>query len=103
MAEHEESQKQSSRKPIAKFEMRGVHGSLWCNQGEKGDVYTVSLDRRYQKNGNWHTSHSFRADQIPAVLEILAAAQEMARQEIQKRGKSQVNDQETEKGLRVSR
>jgi hypothetical protein len=103
MTEHEETQKQEPNKPIAKYQMNSVHGSLWRNQHEKGEFYTLSLERRFQKDGEWQTSHSFRADQIPALMEILTAAQELVREEVQKRGNGKENVQETERGLRITR
>jgi hypothetical protein len=53
--------------PVAKIKVGLVTASIWENRGEKSTTYSATFDRRYKdKEGNWHSSDSYNADDLLA-------------------------------------
>jgi len=70
----------NNNKPVKQFRAGGVSAAVWSNPsvGEDGverQFMTVTLDRRYKdKDGNWQSSDSLRANDIPKAVLVLKKA-----------------------------
>jgi hypothetical protein len=73
---------EEKNQPETRFRAGAVSATIWANQikrqnGEIGAYKTVSLDRRYKdKDGNWKSSGSLRAGDIPKAVLVLSKAYE---------------------------
>jgi len=72
----------SENKPVKKYQAGGVTAALWKNKtrvngGTEIETLSVSLDRRYKdKGGEWQSSASLKANDIPKAMLVLAKAYE---------------------------
>ena len=45
-----------------------INASIWQNENEKDGqrftTHSVTLEKRYQKDGDWHSTKSFNADEL---------------------------------------
>jgi len=81
-------QEQDNR-PVKKLQAGGVSAALWRNtvtlrNGQEIETLSVTLDRRYKdRNGEWRSSTSLQANDIPKAILVLskAYAHMMARDE----------------------
>lgn len=70
--------------PIKKFAVGGVHASIWENEGidKEGNprVYnSISLSKNYKdKNGEWKSTGSLRAHDLPKAILALQKAYEFS-------------------------
>ena len=64
--------------PIKKFAVGGIQVAIWENQSKEGNsYYSVSFDRRYKdKNDEWKSSSSLKANDIPKAVLALEKAYE---------------------------
>ena len=64
--------------PIKKFAVGGIEVAIWENQGNEGNSYcSVSFDKRYKdKNDEWKSSSSLKANDIPKAVLALEKAYE---------------------------
>ena len=64
--------------PIKKFAVGGIQVAVWENEGKEGrNYYSVSFDKRYKdKNDEWKSSSSLRANDIPKAILALEKAYE---------------------------
>ena len=64
--------------PIKKFAVGGIQIAIWENQSKEGNnYYSVSFDRRYKdKNDEWKSTTSMRANDIPKAVLALEKAYE---------------------------
>jgi len=66
--------------PEKKFRASGVEASIWTNSrtfnGQTRDVKSVTVERRYKdpQSGEWKSSSSFRASDLPLVKFVLDEA-----------------------------
>ena len=62
--------------PVKKYSAGSVQAAVWENEGKKGNAYyIVSLEKRFKaSNGQWQSSHSFRAQEIPKAILTLQKA-----------------------------
>ena len=69
-------------KPVKKYKVGGVQAAIWENQalnpqGQQETFHSVTMERRYKdKEGNWKTSESFRAGDLPKAILLLSKAYE---------------------------
>ena len=69
-------------RPERKFKAGPLVATLWKNSavrpsGEKGEFYTVSLDRSYKdKAGKWAKTSSLRVNDLPKAVLVLQKAYE---------------------------
>jgi hypothetical protein len=102
MADHVETQKQETNKPIVRYRMGAVHASLFRNTSDRGgEYYTLSVENRYQKDGEWRSTNTYLGHELSHLQEVVTAAQATIQEEIQKRGNGK--DQENDKGLQIIR
>ena len=82
--------------PIKKFSVGGIQLAIWENEGQEGrKFYSVSFDRRYKdKEGNWKSTTSLGANDLPkAILALQKAYEFIALKEPEVTGKeSQASD-----------
>jgi hypothetical protein len=89
---------EEKNQPETRFRAGAVSATVWLNQvkrqnGETGAYRTVSLDRRYKdKDGNWKSSGSLRASDLPRAVLVLNKAFEYVAM-----SKDSSADDETEK------
>ena len=57
-----------------------INASIWGNQvkqdGDTFTTYSVSLEKRYQKNGEWQSASSFNANEMLVVAYVANRAYE---------------------------
>ena len=57
-----------SKGPEKKIRAGAVTATIWKNSSEKGDYFTVSIERNYKDaNDQWKSTNSFRASDLPKV------------------------------------
>ena len=57
--------------PIAKLRIGLITGNIWQRVSKEGTFHSVSFERRYRdKEGNWHTSHSFDTEDLLALSKL---------------------------------
>ena len=51
-----------------------INASIWANENEKDGnkftTYSVTIEKRYQKEGSWHSTSSFNADELLTVAHV---------------------------------
>ncbi len=64
--------------PIKKIAVGRIQVAVWENEGKEGrNYYSVSFDKRYKdKNDEWKSSNSLRANDIPKAVLALEKAYE---------------------------
>ena len=67
--------------PIQKYRAGGIQAAIWNNEvevnGEKIDVKSITLQRTYKdKSGEWKTTTSLKATDLPKALVVLGKAYE---------------------------
>lgn len=68
--------------PIKKFSVGGVQVAVWENEatleaGQTKSFNSVSIDRRYKdKNGEWKSTNSLKANDLPKAVLALQKAYE---------------------------
>ena len=66
--------------PEKKFEAGAIVATVWKNQGniqgKTTEYSTVSLERRYYKDGKWLNASSMRANDLPKAALVLQKAYE---------------------------
>jgi hypothetical protein len=73
---------EKENKPVKKFQAGGISAALWANKmtlkdGRHIETLSVSLDRRYKdSDGEWKSSGSFKENDIPKAMLVLAKAYE---------------------------
>ncbi|MAF34832.1 hypothetical protein CMO91_03220 [Candidatus Woesearchaeota archaeon] len=61
--------------PVQKFKAGGIFAKVWKNENDKGDYFTVSLERVYKdKQGDWKTTHTMRVNDLPRASVVLDEA-----------------------------
>lgn len=72
----------NKKRPEKKFKAGPISATIWSNEGknDKGEVVqfkSVSFDRNYMdKDGNWQTTNSLRAGDLPRAMLVLQKAYE---------------------------
>lgn len=62
------TQKETSKQPVQKFQLRGISASVFENQSENGvPFYKVSITRTYKADGEFKTATTFSRDDLPLV------------------------------------
>ena len=60
----------SNNKPRHKIRYGKVVASIWVNEGENGDLYSVTFECLYLKDGNWNSSNSFSRDDTLVLSKV---------------------------------
>jgi hypothetical protein len=89
----------ANNKPIRKFEVGGVSAAVWENEisTSSGDktVERVTFDRRYKdKDGQWKSTGSFNASDLPRLRLAIEKAYEWLVCDRQKESDDDVNGSE---------
>jgi len=57
--------------PLAKLRIGLATASIWQRVNPEGTFYSVSFERRYRdKEGHWHSSHSFNTEDLLALAKL---------------------------------
>ena len=57
--------------PVAKLRIGLINASIWQRSATEGTFYSASFERRYRdKEGQWHSSQSFNADDLLVLAKI---------------------------------
>ena len=57
--------------PVAKLRIGSITGSVWQRTHAEGTFYSVSFERRYRdKDGQWHSSQSYNADDLLVLAKL---------------------------------
>ena len=64
--------------PVKKFGVGGIQVAVWENKGKEGNgYYSVSFERRYKdKGGEWKSTTSLKANDLPKAILALEKAYE---------------------------
>jgi hypothetical protein len=64
--------------PAMKFTTGVISATVWKNhiEGKEGEFATVTLERRYNKDGQWQSSSSLRLNDLPKAALVLQKAYE---------------------------
>jgi hypothetical protein len=58
-------------KPVDNIRYGAVEGTIWSNPTERGEMYNVTFQRRYQdKDQQWQTSHSYGPTDVLALAKV---------------------------------
>jgi len=68
---------EKGNEPAFKVEFGNMTASVWMNEGDKGVIPSVQLQKKYtDKEGNWQNSFSFGTNEIPKAIVALQKAYE---------------------------
>ncbi|MBI4450689.1 hypothetical protein HY642_01825 [Candidatus Woesearchaeota archaeon] len=67
--------------PEAKFSTGAIAATVWKNQGKSKtgqptEYRTITLERRYQKDNEWQSTHQLRVNDLPKAALVLQKAYE---------------------------
>lgn len=79
---------QPGNRPVDKVRIGNISASIWRNSGEKGDFYTVSLERSYKDGENWKTTHTLGRDDLLEASKVLDKAHDRIVELQQGRGRA---------------
>ena len=90
---------ESERTPLYDLKLGKLQGSIFRNQTERGDYYSVSLFRPFTgQDGAQRVSYGIREQDIPAAMQLLEEAEKCIRTE-----RHQAQEQLPENRLQVTR
>ena len=74
-----ENTKPSGNTPEQKFRAGAITATVWKNDivkdGTSASFNSITLERSYKdKDGNWQTTHSFRANDLPRLTLVAQKA-----------------------------
>jgi hypothetical protein len=65
-------------KPVQKFSTGAISAAVWRNEsqrdGKTQEFFTVTLERRYNKDGKWLSTKSLRVGDLPKAALVLDEA-----------------------------
>lgn len=62
---------ETANPPVAKLRIGLITASIWERILPDGTFYSASFERRYRdKEGQWHTSHSFNTEELLALSKL---------------------------------
>lgn len=57
-----------------------INASIWANENEKDGkkftTYSATIEKRYQKEGSWHSTSSFNSDELLIAAHVATKAYE---------------------------
>ena len=57
--------------PVAKLRIGLINASIWQRSSSEGTFYSASFERRYRdKEGQWHSTQSFNADDLLVLAKL---------------------------------
>lgn len=63
--------------PEKRFNNGQIKATVWKNKSKAGDEFrTVSLNKSYNKNGEWKNTNSLNAKEIEQAIDVLKQAQD---------------------------
>lgn len=78
---------QAGNRPVDKVRIGNVSASIWRNAGEKGDFYSVTLERSYKEGDAWKNTNSLGRDDLLEAAKALDKAHDRILQLQQARGR----------------
>ena len=68
----------NGNRPEKKFSTGAISVAVWCNKtvkdGKETEFRTVSLERRYKKGEEWHSTNTLRVSDLPKAALVLNKA-----------------------------
>jgi len=62
---------ETAKRPVAKLHSGFVFAAIWARTTDKGTYYAATFERRYKDGeGEWHSTSSFNADDLPALAKL---------------------------------
>jgi len=72
---HENQTTETNAAPDRRYKIGLNYLSFWANQTDSGTDYGIKLHRRYRDpEGNWHSTDTFRYDDLLAVAKLAQVA-----------------------------
>jgi hypothetical protein len=67
----DEPEEQSGGRPIEKVRVGAIAASIWRNEGQNGDFFSVTFERTYtDKDGKPQSAHSFGRDDLLVLAKV---------------------------------
>lgn len=66
---------ENTKKPDHDIRFGNIKASIWVNQTEYGDQYTIMVSRLYKKDDKWQRAETFRPEDLPLLGTVINAAQ----------------------------
>jgi hypothetical protein len=63
-----------AKQPVHKLRAGGIEVSIWENEGQKGDFYTVSVRRSYKQGDEWKDSDNYAEDDLLRLAKLIEEA-----------------------------
>lgn len=60
-----------SKKPAHTIRYSNVNVAIWAHTNPKGPNYSVSLERRFQKDGEWKSTSGFFREDLHSIQKAL--------------------------------
>jgi hypothetical protein len=62
---------ETAKPPVAKLRLGLINASIWERVTEKGNLYSVTFERRYRDaKGEWHSTHSYDAGDLLVLAKL---------------------------------
>ena len=70
-----------TNQPVQKFSTGAISATIWNNQGtgrngEPTEFSSITLQRRYNKDGQWQSTNALRLNDLPKASLVLQKAYE---------------------------
>ena len=59
-----------SDRPVHRISIGNIYASIWQNVGKGRTYYTVTFQRSYQREGDYHYADSFTGDQLLRLAKL---------------------------------
>ena len=66
---------ENTKKPDHDIRFGNIKASIWVNQTESGDQYTIMVSRLYKKGDKWQHTETFRSEDLPLLGTVIYVAQ----------------------------
>ena len=62
---------ETAKPPVAKLRLGRINASIWERVTEKGNLYSVTFERRYRDaHGAWHSTHSYDVGDLLVLAKL---------------------------------
>jgi hypothetical protein len=79
---------QAGNRPVDEVRIGNISANIWRNSGEKGDFYTVTLERSYKDGDQWKSTHNLGRDDLLEAAKVLDRAHDKTVELQQGRGRA---------------
>jgi hypothetical protein len=70
----EENNRMANARPEKEIRLGRIKASVWSNESETANWFTVTVQRLYKDGEQWKTSDSFSRDDLPLLCKVIDQA-----------------------------